>query len=309
MPGRKHLLHIAVGHSYATRRREILSSVFEKSSYPRAPLRNRTVDLLRTIHNSAGFTARCRVAAQQHPTGRLLPWPAMGTGRYCGETRAVPGRPQGQRSRHVSVPGRSVRSGAGRSRPGRRSDDGQGILLRVQRSLERPAEQVFLYPQANSNPRPYPCLRTTSSHEGDPASRDQPQLGRHRTRRCRARLRRRPAMNSTLRRSVSTSGADNSAGTPARPPLSAAELLAAKNTRPIQSPATSPLTSSSPTRDSRSSWPSPAPSATATSPDPCRAASHPRHRRRLVTPPAQTHWAAGHATDRARTQLTSDSAE
>jgi hypothetical protein len=43
-------------------------------------------------------------------------------------------------------------------------------------------------------------------------------------------------MNSTLRRSVSTSGADNSAGTPARPPLSAAELLAPKNTRPIQSP-------------------------------------------------------------------------
>jgi hypothetical protein len=34
---------------------------------------------------------------------------------------------------------------------------------------------------------------------------------------------------------VSTSGADNTAGAPARPRLSAVELLAAKNTRPIQS--------------------------------------------------------------------------
>jgi hypothetical protein len=34
---------------------------------------------------------------------------------------------------------------------------------------------------------------------------------------------------------VSTSGADSPAGAPARPRLSAAELLAAKNTKPIQS--------------------------------------------------------------------------
>ncbi len=34
---------------------------------------------------------------------------------------------------------------------------------------------------------------------------------------------------------MSTSGADSSAGTPPRPHLSAAELLAAKNARPIQS--------------------------------------------------------------------------
>ncbi len=34
---------------------------------------------------------------------------------------------------------------------------------------------------------------------------------------------------------VSTSGADSTAGAPARPRLSAAELLAAKNTRPIHS--------------------------------------------------------------------------
>lgn len=43
-------------------------------------------------------------------------------------------------------------------------------------------------------------------------------------------------MDSTLREvPVSTSGADSSAGAPARPRLSAAELLAAKCTRPIQS--------------------------------------------------------------------------
>jgi hypothetical protein len=35
---------------------------------------------------------------------------------------------------------------------------------------------------------------------------------------------------------VSTSGADSPAGAPARPRLPAAELLAAKNTRPIQPP-------------------------------------------------------------------------
>jgi hypothetical protein len=45
-----------------------------------------------------------------------------------------------------------------------------------------------------------------------------------------------PAMNCTLRRSpVSTSDADNPAGAPVRPRLSAAQLLAAKKTRPIQS--------------------------------------------------------------------------
>jgi hypothetical protein len=43
-------------------------------------------------------------------------------------------------------------------------------------------------------------------------------------------------MNCTLRRSpVSTSGADNPAAAPVRPRLSAAQLLAAKKTRPIQS--------------------------------------------------------------------------
>ena len=49
------------------------------------------------------------------------------------------------------------------------------ILLQVQLRLERPAEQLSLNRQANSNPPPSPCLRTTSSHEGNPASLDQPQ--------------------------------------------------------------------------------------------------------------------------------------
>lgn len=51
------------------------------------------------------------------------------------------------------------------------------ILLQVQLRLERPAEQVSLNRQANSNPPPSPCFRTISSREGNPASLDQPQTG------------------------------------------------------------------------------------------------------------------------------------
>jgi hypothetical protein len=65
--------------------------------------------------------------------------------------------------------------------------------------------------------------------------------------------------------------------------LSAAELLAAKNTRPIQSLDDLAADIFESDEELESSWLSPTPSATATSPDPCRAASHPRHRRRLVT--------------------------
>ena len=105
-----------------------------------------------------------------------------------------------------SVPDRSVRPGASRSRPGRRSDDGHVILLRVQLGLERPVQQVFLDCQSNLNPLPSPCFRTTSSHEDNPASLDQPQTGVSptggRTERddAVARLCWTPAMNSTLRR-------------------------------------------------------------------------------------------------------------
>jgi len=101
---------------------------------------------------------------------------------------------------------------------------------------------------------------------------------------------------------VSTSGADSSAGASARPRLSAGQLLASKNTRPIQSLDDLAAASSGPTRNWRKSWPSPTPSATATSPDrpPCSRSSSPRHRRRLVSTPAEAHRAAGHAPDRPR---------
>jgi hypothetical protein len=42
-----------------------------------------------------------------------------------------------------SGPGRSVRPGAGQSRPGRRSDDGQMILAWLRCDLECPADQVL----------------------------------------------------------------------------------------------------------------------------------------------------------------------
>jgi len=74
------------------------------------------------------------------------------------------------------------------------------IVLPVQLRLERTAEQVVLNRQANLNPRPSPCLRTTSSHEGNPASPAQPQ-GRTERDDALAGLRRAAGMNSNLRRS------------------------------------------------------------------------------------------------------------
>ena len=96
--------------------------------------------------------------------------------------------------------GRSVMLDAGRSRSGRRSDDGHMILLRVQLRLERTAEQVFLNRQANLNPPPSLCFRMASSHEGNPASSAQPQMGTERED-AMAGLCWRVAIDSTLRRS------------------------------------------------------------------------------------------------------------
>ena len=58
-----------------------------------------------------------------------------------------------------SVPGRSVRPGAGRSRPGRRSDDGHMILPRVQLRLGRTAEQVFLDSPSEFEPPAFSLLQ------------------------------------------------------------------------------------------------------------------------------------------------------
>jgi hypothetical protein len=140
------------------------------------------------------------VAAQQHPTDRLLPWSATGAREVRLRDPGRARRAGGVKERACSVPGRSVRLGAGRSRPGRRSDDGQLILLRVQPRLERTAEQVCLDCQANSNPSPSPCCRRTSSLESNSASPAQPQIGTERDDDA-ARLCWRPKTNSTLRRS------------------------------------------------------------------------------------------------------------
>jgi len=113
----------------------------------------------------------------------------------------VPGGPQKSKEPACSVPGQSVRPGAGRSRPGRRSDDSHMILLRVPLRLERTAEQVFLNRQANLNPPPSPCFRTISSQEPDtPASPAQPQMGTEREDAMTG-LCWRAGMNSNLRRS------------------------------------------------------------------------------------------------------------
>jgi hypothetical protein len=214
-----------------------------------------------------------------------------------------PGRARvtgGSKEPACSVPGRSVRPGVGQSWPGRRSDDGHMIVLPAQLGLERTAEQVVLNRQANLNRRPSPCHRTASSHEGNPASPAQPQ-GRTEHEDAMGRLTPDSGHEFHLAKvPVSTSGADSSAGAlgPGCRPLNCWQLSTPGLSSP---PATSPLTSSSPTRNSRSSWPPPTPGATATSPDPCNVTSHPRHRRRFVTPPAQTHRAASRAPDRPRT--------
>ena len=69
------------------------------------PLRNRTVDLLLTIHNSLGSLPGGGVATQLHPTGRLLRWPATGPETRGGATRAVSGWQEG--SKELACPFRA----------------------------------------------------------------------------------------------------------------------------------------------------------------------------------------------------------
>jgi hypothetical protein len=126
----------------------------------------------------------------------------------------------------------------------------------VQRSLERPAEQVFLNRQANSNPAPSPYFRTTRSHEGNPASLDQLQIG--------------AAPNPTMPSRA------HDGDQPRTPPRGGPGEHIRRGTRGV------------PDLHLRRAPPRP----------PCHVTSHPRHRHRLVTPPAQTHPAAGHAPDR-----------
>jgi hypothetical protein len=112
------------------------------------------------------------------------------------------------------------------------------ILPRLQSNQECPAEKVLPRLsgacQADSNPRPSPRFKTTSSpmttRRALPAE-DQAA----RKRRCRDALTLAPRHELHLAKvPVSTSGSGSSAGASVRPRPSAAQLLAAKNTRPIK---------------------------------------------------------------------------
>ena len=109
---------------------------------------------------------------------------------------------------------------------------------------------------------------------------------------------------------MSTSGADNPAGAPARPRVSAAELLAAKNTRPIQSPgdlAAVIFESDEELEEFLAFIYAERHHDLADRPW-CGRSSSPRHRRCLVPHRRKPTVAAGHAPDRPEPQRTSDSA-
>jgi hypothetical protein len=166
------------------------------------------------------------------------------------------------------------------------------ILPRLRRNLECPADQVFASIVRRIR-TPGPLRASTRQVPPMTTRRALPRRRSGRTaRRCRDALT--LAARHEMHRvevPVSPSGADSSAGASASPRLSAGQLLASKNTRPIQSLDDLAAASSGPTRNWRKSWPSPTPSATATSPDrpPCSRSSSPRHRRRLVSTPAEAH--------------------
>jgi hypothetical protein len=142
--------------------------------------------------------------------GRLLQ-PAIGP-EMCGyETRAVPGGPEGAKESAYSVPGRSVRPGADRSRPGRRSDDGQMILLRLRCNLECPADQVLPRLSGEFEPPALSALQDEMFPDDNQTTFALPKIRSH-GRRCRdARwpARHEPHLAEVQ---VSTSGADSSAG-------------------------------------------------------------------------------------------------
>jgi hypothetical protein len=148
----------------------------------------------------------------------------------------LPSGPQQSKESACSVLGRSVSPGAGRSRPSRRSDDGHMILLRVQLRVNAPLSRCSSVDRRIRTPRLLPASGRQVPTGATRRALTSCRSGPDRTRRCRGALM--LDISHELHPAevpVSTSGADSSAGTPARPRLSAAELLAAKNTRPIQS--------------------------------------------------------------------------
>jgi hypothetical protein len=161
----------------------------------------------------------------------------MGAGNVRLRDSGRARRAAGVKEPTCSVPGRSVRPTAGQSRPGRRSDDGQTILPRLRRNLECPADQVFAWiVRRIRTPGPLRASRRQVPPDDNQASLAPPKIRPHGTRRCR------DALTLAARHElhlvevpVSTSGANSSASASARPHPSAAQLLAAKNTRPSKS--------------------------------------------------------------------------
>ena len=84
-----------------------------------------------------------------------------------------------------SVPGRSVRPGAGRSRPGRRSDDGQMILSRLRCKPECPAHQVLPRLSGEFEPPALSALQDEKFPDDNQAGFAPPKIRSHGTRRCR----------------------------------------------------------------------------------------------------------------------------
>jgi hypothetical protein len=110
------------------------------------------------------------------------------------------------------------------------------ILPRLRRNLKCPADQVLPRLSGEFEPPALSALHDDKSPDDNQASLAPPKISPHGTRRCH------DALTLAARHElhlvegpVSTSGAHSSAGASARPHLSAAQSLAAKNTRPIKS--------------------------------------------------------------------------
>jgi hypothetical protein len=131
----------------------------EPAAELRAPLRNRAVDLLLTIHNSAGSSPRGESPGNGIRRASYCPGPPWG--RKFAAPRTGPCRwAAGVKEPTCSVLGQSVRAAADQSRSGRRSDD---LATGGGTTWNACSPRCCLDCQANSNPRPSPRFKTTSS--------------------------------------------------------------------------------------------------------------------------------------------------
>src|SRR6476660_4213631 len=112
-----------------------------------APLRNRTVDLLLTIWTFLGSLPTLRPLGQQQPPPTRPVRELRPVGKPCRlrETTRVSPDPANGRDHGYwhAIQAHSVRLSPARPRPGRRSDDGQTILLPVWHDQKCLAEQAL----------------------------------------------------------------------------------------------------------------------------------------------------------------------